>query len=156
VLHATEFQRRTAWRHAPHHEVNASRTDWTQLFRIGFRSGVELGTGQSQRRFTVSERHGVLRLVASPDGRGSSLKLAHDAFVYSSILDPGFHAVHELGAGRGAWLHVVQGAVTLDEQVLATGDGAGAWSEPAMSFTALEPTEVLLLDLGASAATTSN
>jgi Quercetinase C-terminal cupin domain len=43
----------------------------------------------------------------------------------------------------------VQGEVTLGDIVLTTGDGVGVTAERAVSFTAREETEILLLDLGA-------
>jgi hypothetical protein len=42
----------------------------------------------------------------------------------------------------------VEGEVTLDGIVLTTGDGAGVTAERAVSFTAREETEILLLDVG--------
>ena len=68
--------------------------------------------------------------------------------MYSAMLDPGQHVVHELSPGRSAWLHLVQGEVTLGDDVLTTGDGAGVTAERAVSLTAREETEILLLDLG--------
>ena len=56
--------------------------------------------------------------------------------------------VHELGQGRSAWLHLVEGEVTLGDVVLSTGDGAGVTAERAVSLTAREETEILLVDLG--------
>ena len=68
--------------------------------------------------------------------------------MYSALLVSGQHVVHELLQGRSAWLHVVQGEVALGGLVLATGDGAGITAERAVSFTAREESEILLLDLG--------
>jgi len=58
------------------------------------------------------------------------------------------HVVHELSPGRKAWLHVVQGGITLGDLVLTTGDGAGLMDERAVSLTAQAKTEILLLDVG--------
>jgi quercetin 2,3-dioxygenase len=55
--------------------------------------------------------------------------------------------VHELPPGRHAWLHLVRGEVTLGDIVLTSGDGAGLMGEPAVSFTASEGSEILLLDV---------
>jgi hypothetical protein len=57
--------------------------------------------------------------------------------------------VHELLDGRSAWLHLVEGEVTLGDVMLSTGDGAGLTAERAVSLTAREETEILLVDLGA-------
>jgi quercetin 2,3-dioxygenase len=56
--------------------------------------------------------------------------------------------VHELAQGRSAWLHVVQGELTLGDIVLTAGDGAGVTAKRAVSLTAREGSELLLLDLG--------
>jgi redox-sensitive bicupin YhaK (pirin superfamily) len=64
------------------------------------------------------------------------------------MLDPGQHVVHELSQGRTAWLHLVLGELTLGDLVLTTGDGAGFTAERAVSLTAREETELLLVDLG--------
>jgi redox-sensitive bicupin YhaK (pirin superfamily) len=95
----------------------------------------------------LAERRGVLRLILSPDGRNQSLRLRQNARVYSSILESGHHVIHELGAGRGAWLHVVSGRIQLIDHVLGTGDGASLVDEAAVSLTAKEASEILLFDL---------
>jgi redox-sensitive bicupin YhaK (pirin superfamily) len=149
VVHAGEFQRMTAGRGTRHSETNASRTDWAHVFQIWVRpSEAGLEPGHEQKRFSAAERRGGLRVVASPDARKGSLHIHQDALMYSALLDPGQHVVHELSQGRSAWLHLVQGEVTLDDIVLTTSDGVGVTAERAVSLTAREETEVLLLDLG--------
>jgi redox-sensitive bicupin YhaK (pirin superfamily) len=99
------------------------------------------------RHYPFSDRRGTLRLIASPDPDGASLRLQQDVRIYSSILDRGHHVVHELSPGRGVWLHVVAGKILLIDQNLRTGDGASLDDESAVSFTAQEPSEILLFDL---------
>ena len=148
VIHAGEFQRMTAGRGIRHSERNASRTDWAHVFQIWLRpSEAGLETSHEQKRFSAAERRGGLCVVASPDARRGSLRIHQDALVYSAMLDPGQHVIHELTHGRSAWLHVVEGEVTLGDAVLTTGDGAGVTGEPAVSLTAREETEILLVDL---------
>ncbi len=149
VIHAGEFQRMTAGRGIRHSETNASRTDWAHVFQIWLRpSEAGLEPSHEQKRFCAAERRGFLCVVASPDGRSGSLRIHQDALMYSAMLDPGQHVVHELSQGRSAWLHLVQGEVTLGDVVLTTGDGAAVTAERAVSLTAREETEILLLDLG--------
>ena len=99
-------------------------------------------------RFPVALRHNLLCVIASPDGRKKSLKIIQDAFIYSSILDPGHHLVHELLPGRSAWLHVICGEAAMQEIILTEGDGFGVVVEPSLSVTAQENCEILLVDLG--------
>jgi redox-sensitive bicupin YhaK (pirin superfamily) len=149
VIHAGEFQRMTAGRRIRHSGTNASRADWAHVFQIRLRpSEPGLEPGQEQRRFCAAERRDGLCVVASADARRGSLRVHQDVLMYSAMLEPGQHVVHELAQGRSAWLHVVQGEAILGALVLSTGDGAGVTAERAVSLTALEETEILLLDLG--------
>ena len=149
VIRAGEFQRMTAGRSLRHSETNASRTDWAHVFQIGLRpweAGLE--SAHEQKRFSAAERRGGLCVVASPDARRGSLRIHQDALMYSAMLDPGQHVVHELSLGRRAWLHIVEGEVTLGDVVLSAGDGAGFTAERAVSLTAQEEAEILLVDIG--------
>jgi redox-sensitive bicupin YhaK (pirin superfamily) len=133
-------------------ETNPSRTDWAHVFQIWLRPAqVGLAPSREQKRFSAAERRGGLCVVASHDARKGSLHFRQDALLYSAMLSPGTHVVHELGQARNAWLHVVAGAITLGDLALSTGDGAGFTAERAVSFTAREETEVLLVDMGAAA-----
>ena len=153
VIHAGEFQRVTAGRGIRRSETNASRTDSAHVFQIWLRPWeAELEPSHEQKRFSAAARRNVLCAIASPDARRGSLRIHQDALVYSAMLDPGQHVVHDLSHGRSAWLHLVKGAVTFGDIVLSTGDGAGVTAERAVSLTAREETEILLLDLGTSPA----
>jgi hypothetical protein len=148
VIHTGEFQHMAAGRRIRYSEKNGSQTDEAHIFRMSLRpSEVEIDLTYEQKLFSVAERRGVLCAVASPDGRKGSLRLHQDTFIYSAILDVGQHVVHELPPGRIAWFHVVRGGTTLGDLSLATGDGVSVVGEPAISFTAQEQTEILLLDL---------
>ncbi len=149
VIQAGEFQRMTTGRGIRHKETNASRTDWVHVFRIALRpSEVGLGCAHEQKHFSAARRRNVLCPVASADGRKGSLRILQDALIYSSVLEPGRHVIHELSPGRSAWLHVIDGEATLQDVVLSQGDGVGVTIEPSVSLTAQAKTEILLVDLG--------
>ena len=149
VIHTGEFQCMTVGRGGRHTEKNASRSAGAHVFRIWLRPAqAELEPGHEEKRFSAAQRRGGLCVVASFDARRGSLRIHQDALVFSALLDPGQHVVHELSQGRSAWLHLVQGEVTLGDQILTTGDDAGVTAARAVSFTARERTEVLMLDVG--------
>lgn len=147
VIQAGEFQRLSGGQ--VRSERNASKTDWAHIIRIHLRPS-EAGSEAvcEQKRFSTAERRGRLCAVASPDAHGGSLHIHQNALMYSAVLDPGQHVVHELTPGRSAWLHVVEGEVRLGDFVLGMGDGAGVTAQSAISLTALEETSILLLDVG--------
>jgi len=144
-----EFQRLGPTRGVRRNETNLSRMDAAQVFTISlFPSAVRLDPRVEQKRFSVADRRYGLCLVGSPDGRRGSLLLHLDAELYSAILDPGQHVVHELRPGRSAWLQLLEGEGTVGDIVLTAGDGVGVTGERALSLTAREPSEILLFDLG--------
>ncbi len=148
IIHAGEFQHMTVGRGAHHTRTNVSRTHWAHIFEVRLRaSASDSEPRHAQKRFSAADRRGGLCVVASPDARNGSLLVPEDAVVYSAMLRPGAHVVHELTQGRTAWLHVVQGELALADVVLVEGDGAGVTAEHAASFTARAESEILLIDL---------
>jgi hypothetical protein len=54
---------------------------------------------------------------------------------------------HDLKPGRGAWLQIAEGALTLNGVALRAGDGASTEEPGEHKLTATQPTEALLFDL---------
>ena len=149
IIQAGEFRYVSTRQRGRHTETNHSRTAWAHVFQIWVRpSELGLALSDEQKRFSAAERRGILCVVASPDARRGSLRIHQDALLYSAMLDPGHHVIHELAQGRSAWLHIVRGDATLGDIVLTTGDGVGIRAERAVSLTARAGTELLLLDIG--------
>ena len=149
VIQAGEFQGTTAGRGIRRSETNASRSSWARVFQLLLApSEPGLEPGHEQKRFSTAQRRGGLCVVASADARRGSMRIHQDALMCSALLEPGQHVVHELSPGRMAWLHLVEGEVTLGDIVLTTGDGAGVTAKRAVSLTAQSETEILLVDLG--------
>lgn len=120
-----DLQRMSAGTGVTHSEFNPSPGEparFLQIWLLPERHG--LAPGYEQRRFPATERRGSLRLIASPDGRDGSVTVRQDARLYASLLAPGERIRHDLAAGRGAWVQVVRGDVTLDRFELGEGDGA--------------------------------
>lgn len=146
VMRAGEFQRP---KRDHSEDKNASCKRWARVFWMGLRptdSALELD--HEQVRLSTAERRGRLCVVASPDARGGSLRVTQDVMVYSALLDPGQHVVHEIKGGRSVWLHLVQGEATVGGGVLmTTADSVAVSGERSVSFTARTTVEVLLFDL---------
>lgn len=88
-----------------------------------------------------------LVLVISPDGRDQSAVIHQDARVYRLRLDAGGSAAHELAPGRGLWLQVIAGELTLGGVALGAGDGATTEKSGTYELRASAKTEALLFDL---------
>jgi len=149
TLNAGEFRRLTVRPDTRLVELNLSLCETAQLFLIWLRpSRASADLGCEQRRFTVAQRRGLSCLVASSDGRSGSLCLRQDARIYSALLRRGQHVVHELVLTRRAWIHVVHGHVSIGGLDLTTGDAAGVTHQRGAAVTALDDSEILLVDVG--------
>ena len=76
-----------------------------------------------------------------------ALDIHADAAILAGRLETGDVVNHSLEEGRHAWVQVARGAVTLNGQPLAEGDGAGVSEETALEITATQDAEVLVFDL---------
>jgi quercetin 2,3-dioxygenase len=148
VLRPGEFQRMSAGTGILHSEFNPSKTEPVHLYQIWLFPRQKGSTpSYEQRAFPEAEKQGRLRVVASPDGRDGSLTIGQDASVFLSSLAADQRVTHELAPGRHAWLQVLRGAVDLNGDLLAAGDGVAVSDEPGVSVRATEPSEVMLFDL---------
>jgi len=93
------------------------------------------------------ERQGRFYPYVSPDGRGDTMPIHTDAFVYAGLFAPGDRPSHALPPGRGAWVQVVDGTVSVDDMTLRTGDGAGFTALSELNFSFKDDSEVLLVDV---------
>ncbi len=100
-----------------------------------------------QLAFAPEERHGKLRLVASPDGRERSLALGQDTFVYSSVLKHGDRVEQVLTADRHAWVQVLRGGVELNGRLLTQSDGAAVSGEECLNLFAHQDSEILIFEM---------
>ena len=148
VIRPGDVQRMSAGTGVMHSEFNPSRTDpvhFLQIWLVPDRRGIT--PGYEQKHFSPEQRQGQLRLIASPDAAGGSLKIHQDARVYTTLLGKGDSVTHALAAGRHAWVQVARGKVRLGDVTLSAGDGAAISEESSLRLTADEPSEVLLFDL---------
>jgi quercetin 2,3-dioxygenase len=147
VIRPGDVQRMTAGTGVLHSERNPEPrpVHFLQIWIIPEQRG--LPPSYEQRAFPEEERRGTLRLVASGDGRDGAVTVHQDVDVYATLLDPGPALTYALRPGRQAWVHVARGALRLDDQTLAEGDGAAVVDEPSVTLQATTPAEVLLFDL---------
>jgi quercetin 2,3-dioxygenase len=148
VIYPGDLQRMTAGTGVSHSEYNASRDDpvhFLQMWIVPDTPG--LAPEYEQRRFSISDRQGKMKLLASPDGRDGSVRIHQDIRLYTTMLTPGERVTATLGAGRSGWLQVSHGVVEANGIRLQEGDGAAISGETQIELVAPDHTEVLLFDL---------
>jgi redox-sensitive bicupin YhaK (pirin superfamily) len=147
-LSQNEFQLAKIGPEIKHDGINASSSDEAQVFQFRFDlKGRAVKPMEIKKFFSLAERKGLLRLIASSDGKEASLTIKQDFQMYSGLIFGGTHIIHQLGPGRRAWLHVVNGKIQMNGLTLQTGDGVGFTEEDSVAFTAKEPSSVILFDL---------
>jgi redox-sensitive bicupin YhaK (pirin superfamily) len=148
VIYPGDLQRMTAGSGVSHSEYNASRDDPVHFLQLWILPAeADLKPEYEQRRFSIRDRQGLMKLVASPDGRDGSVRVHQDVFIFTTMLTPGEKVSAALGAGRSGWLQVSRGVVEVNGLRLDEGDGAAITGETRLDLSAPDHTEILLLDL---------
>ncbi|MFO7190524.1 MAG: pirin family protein [Pseudomonadota bacterium] len=148
IIEPGNVQRMSAGTGVRHSEFNPSETETTHLLQIWIepdRRGIE--PGYEERRFDAASKRGVLRLIASPDGRDGSATIHQDAYVYASLLDGDERAEHPLAPGRRAYVHVARGALKVNGYRLDHGDALKLHDVDRIVMEEAADAEVLLFDL---------
>lgn len=147
VIRPGEVQYMRAGSGVRHSEFNASETESLHLYQIWLLPKEKgLPSAYAQKEFGDARKDGLL-LVASGDGRDSSLKINQDADLYAAIIEGGGERGHDFASGRAGWLQVARGAVDLNDVELREGDGAKIEGENSVVIEAQEASEILLFDL---------
>ena len=149
VIRRGDVQRMSAGTGVMHSEFNHSDADPTHLLQIWVlpeRDGIE--PGYEERTFDDAGKRNQLRLIASRDARGDSLRIHQDVDLYASILAPDSTLGQALAAGRVGWVQVVSGSLAVNGERLSSGDGASISGVDHIAFEALEEAEFLYFDMG--------
>lgn len=144
-----EIQLMSAGRGVTHSEQNPSRTEPLHFLQLWIQPAERgLTPSYTEWKPTPELARAPKVLVISPDGRDSSARIHQDAFVHRLLLPAGTTVTHALAPGRGAWLQLARGKLTVAGQTLHAGDGASTETPGTLELTALERSEALLFDLG--------
>jgi len=141
-------QRMSAGTGVRHSEFNASETDGLRLLQIWIlpeEDGIE--PGWEEIAFPAETRQGQLRRIAAREPVDGELKIHQDAQVYVANLEDGDSVTHDLAPGRGAWIQVARGSLTINGDRFDEGDGAAIEDEARLVFQDGDSAQVLLFDL---------
>lgn len=148
VLRYGDVQRMSAGTGVRHSEFNHDSkypVHFLQIWVMPERQGDE--PGYEEKHFDEASKRGQLRLIVSPDGRDSSLRMNQDAYLYASILAAGDKLAHPLAPGRLGYVHVARGSVTVNGTALNAGDAVKLADVAAVELEGTGDAEVLVFDL---------
>jgi len=145
-----DVQRMSAGSGVRHSEFNEDRAGITHFLQIWIEPrATGIAPSYEQRHFAASEKRGRLRLIASPDGAGGSVRVHQDVRLYAGLFEGAERAAHALAPGRKAYIHVARGRLSVNGQPLAAGDALKTDAH-AIELARGEGAEVLLFDLSAA------
>jgi redox-sensitive bicupin YhaK (pirin superfamily) len=143
-----DVQRMSAGRGVLHSEYNHAKDELTHFLQIWIEPNQRgIAPSYEQKHFDAASKRGKLTLIASNDARDGSVTLHQDASIYAGLFDGSERAVHELAAGRRAYVHVARGSITVNGQALATGDALMAEDTAQIVLENGAGAEVILFDL---------
>lgn len=147
MLPAGSVQRMTLGSGAWHSEQNGSEAEplrFIQMWIMPRERG--LAPGVEQKAFTREDRTDRLLKVISGEG-GEAVLVHQDAAVYVSSLTPGARVEHVFEPDRGGYLYLIEGAVRVNDEKLATSDAAKISGEPRIGIEAETPSELLMVEV---------
>lgn len=143
-LEAGEYQLMSAGQGVMHSEFNRG-DEPVHLLQIWLQPNVN-DTPPGYRQQRLPEQEG-LTLIASPDGADNSFVIRQEARVWRGKLPAGTQHTYPLQANRNAWLQLINGALKVDDQLLAPGDGIEITRQAGLQMDSVADSDFLLFDL---------
>ena len=131
-----------------HSEYNLEK-DVTRIFQIWIIPSVRGGTPSwGAKPFPKGDRAGrFVTLASGYENDADALRIRAEGRLVAATLKAGQSAEYELGAERRAYLVPATGKVEVNGVLLEARDGAAIADEAVVKVTALEDSEVILVDI---------
>jgi len=148
VIKAGDVQRMTAGTGVFHSEFNQSEEDPVHLLQIWILPRESsLQPGYEQQHFERKDKLNRWRLVASSDGRESSMTVHQAVDLHASILEAGKELLHEFSADHSGYLQIVSGSVMANDELLEAGDAVAIGELELLTVLATSNAEMILFDM---------
>ncbi len=143
-----DVQRMSAGTGVTHSEFNHARDQVTHFLQIWILpAATGIAPGYEQKTVPDAEKRGALRLVASPDGAAGSVTIHADASVHAGLFDGKERAELVIDPRRKAYVHVVRGALDVNDTPVSAGDAVLLERESRITLDNGSDAEVLVFDL---------
>ncbi len=143
-----DVQRMSAGRGVQHSEFNLAEGEQTHFLQIWIEPKEKsIEPGYEQKSIPEQDKRGKLRLIASPEGTHGSVTLNADASLYAGLFDGAEQAELALNPERKAYVFLIRGGLTVNEQTLEAGDALLVEQESLLHISQGQDAEVLVFDL---------
>jgi redox-sensitive bicupin YhaK (pirin superfamily) len=141
---------------ALHSEQNASKTEPMEFLQLWILPDTaSLHPAVQQQQFSKGDRSDKLLKVVGRDD-GDPIRVHQDAAVYVAALSAGASLSHAFGPGRGGYLYLIEGALSMfpppvgegrERVSLSTGDAVKIFEEANLAVRAESPSELILVNV---------
>jgi len=139
LIKAGEVQKMSAGTGVVHSEFNASSKEEVHLLQIWILPDTkDLKPAYEQDLLPDDQQNS---LIAFP------VSIHQDAKLFRGRLSKGHEMVHKINKGRGVWVQVISGSLSVNAETLKEGDAAIIENEQKAQFIANSKSEFLLFDL---------
>ena len=131
-----------------HSEFNPSPAKRVHFLQIWLKPRTSGGEPRYAER--ALDRHATanaLTLLFAGEPREGAVGIRADANIYFGKLDAGQNLVHRGKLGRGQWLHVIEGDLSVSGERLDAGDGAAIENADELGIQSRTGAQFLLFDL---------
>jgi quercetin 2,3-dioxygenase len=148
IIRYGDVQRMSAGTGIQHSEFNHSLEVDVHFLQIWIKPNIMgITPSYEEKHFDIADKKGRLLLISSPDGREDSVLIHQDAYIYASILDNEETVQHEIAKHRTAYVHIIEGELTVNGVQLITGDALKINDVSLLTFSQPKKVEFLLFDL---------
>ncbi len=147
IIKTGEVQYMSAGKGVQHSEFNPSPDEPVRLLQIWIQPDARGLEPRYAEKSMTGAATGKFHLMTSKAGRDGSIPIRQDVDLWLGRFEPGQKATHELANGRHVWLHVAEGALTVNDTPLTEGDAIAISGESRVVVDASKASQVLLFDL---------
>jgi len=149
VITPNEVQVMSAGTGILHSEYNHSKdkeTNFLQLWIFPDKKGHM--PRYNQKFFDLDERKNNLQFIVTPEKKNDNLWLNQDAYLSLVDLEKDKSINYKVHTqGNGVYLFLIDGKVSAVEELLSKRDGIGIWEIDGFSISAIEDSQILLVEV---------
>jgi quercetin 2,3-dioxygenase len=147
IIKPGEIQRMSAGTGVSHSEYNASKekpVHFLQIWIIPNQSGLK---PSYEQKTLPKSKINELVLIGSPEGSDQAITIHQNVYLYVAHLTKNTTVHHDFNNDRKAWIQLIRGNISVNDQILNPGDGAKITNEKRLTLSCQHDAEFLLFDL---------
>ncbi|MCX6188942.1 MAG: pirin family protein [Bacteroidetes bacterium] len=149
IIKAGDVQIMSAGTGVHHSEFNASKTEVLNLFQIWvFPKVRNIVPRYEQKSFSPVGNENAFTTLVSPTKEGESLWINQDASFSMGTFDENTTVEYRIKhPGNGAFILVVEGAVSIENEILSQRDAIGVWETESVEIKINKKAKILVVEV---------